>query len=342
MGYLLKCLVSNMWPIRVKTLVLNTRLRQALGILTSLERKKVEIDATDQEFLSEHMHRLQARLGNLFIKFVDEQVRAIDDTKVKIKKRKGVIAFIRVFPVFSAVIENMLPPADGPEKLLVRNLVDDAYTRINAAMFDSLKVIAKEGPPTVSTGHGAASSGSADPDDKEALNYHILLIENMHHYLFETEDRNDPVLLHWRARAAQEMAEHQALYVNAVIRRPLGKLLDFVESTETVMLAARSHPAAIPNSHPSHSRHVFKKVLGNYGAKDVRKGIEALKARVEKHFGEADEPGLSARLVGVVLEDCERRYGDVLERTKRIAAEVYEGSVEVEFGKGDVSQGFRR
>ena len=314
--------------------------RQALGILCALERKKAEVDNTDQEYVSENIHKIQARLANLLIKFVDDQVRAIDETKVKIKKRKGVIAFVRVFPGFSAVIENMIPPADGPERLLVRGMVDDAYSRINTAMFDSLKVIAKEGP-TVGT-NGPTHSYGADPDDKEALNYHILLIENMHHYLSEVEERGDPVLAHWRGKAVFEMAEHQSLYVSAIIRRPLGKLLDLVESTETVMLSVRSHPAGIPTSHPSHSRQVFKKVMSSYGTKDVRKGIDALKARVEKHFGDADEPGISQKLVALILDDCEKRYNDVLERTKRISADVYENSVEVEFGKADIAQAFRR
>ena len=283
---------------------------------------------------------MQERLANLFIRCVDEQIRAIEDTKVKIKKRKGVIAFMKIFPGFSAVIESMLPPADGAERLLVRQMVDDAYTRINRTMFDSLKVIAKESPVVATNQpvHGY----NADPDDKEALNYHILLIENMHHYLSEVEDRGDVVLGHWRSRAAAEMAEHQGLYVSAVIRRPVGKLLDFVESTETLLLSARTNPATIANTHPSHSRSVFKKVMGSNTTKDIRKGIDTLKARVEKHFGDADEPGISHKLLAVILDDCERRYVDLMDRTKRIATDVYDGSVEVEFGKADIMQAFKR
>lgn len=163
---------------------------------------------------------LQTRLIGLFTRFVDEQIRAIEETKVKIKKRKGVIAFIKIFPNFSAAIETMLPAA-ADERGDVRTMVDDAYARINRTMWESLKVIAKESPgQTASTG-----LVQGDPEDKEILNYHILLIENMNHYVEEVEERTDAVLAEWRAKAVSEMQDHLALYVDAVIRRPLGKLL---------------------------------------------------------------------------------------------------------------------
>src|SRR5262249_32063933 len=99
--------------------------------------------------------------------------------------------------------------------------------RINKAMFESLKVIARENPSAQTTG--------ADPGDKEALNYRILLIENMNHYVEEVDTHSNPVLEDWKQNAAREMNEHMTLYVGAVIRRPLGKLLDFLESTESLM-----------------------------------------------------------------------------------------------------------
>lgn len=98
-------------------------------------------------------------------------------------------------------------------------MVDDAYKKINKAMFESLKVIAKESPAVMAT------QGQGDPEDKEALNYHILLIENMNHYIEEVDDRSDMALLEWKSKAQDEMREHMGLYVDAVIRRPLGKLL---------------------------------------------------------------------------------------------------------------------
>lgn len=270
---------------------------------------------------------------------MEEQVRGIEDTKVKIKKRKGVIAFIKTFPNFSTAIENMLPLSDSLDQLEVRFLVNDAYQKINKAMFESLKFIAKE-TPTVMVGHGHQGQGIGDLEDKEALNYHILLIENMNHHIEEVDAKGNVVLEEWRDKAVQEMSEHMGLYLGAVIRRPLGKLLDFLESTESLILTTPSPPSVA--SRASHSRSTFKKILSNYDAKEIRRGIETLKKRVDKHFGDADDPNLSRGLVQKVLEECEGSYLDIGERTRRIVESVYEGSLEVEWRRDDIIAAFRR
>ena len=307
-----------------------------VGVLFALESQLSEVEETNQEFLIQAVTKVHERLATQFTRFIDEQIRGIEDTKVKIKKRKGVIAFMKTFPNFSTALENMLPPTRSLDHLPVRTMVDDAYGRINKAMFESLKFIAKENP----TATQATTGG--DPEDKEALNYHILLIENMNHYIEEVVVRNNPVLEDWNFRARAEMNEHMELYLSAVIRRPLGKLLDFLESTESFMRNNPGSPATIA-ARASHSRGTFKKILSNYDAKEVRRGIETLKKRVEKHFGEGDDTaGLSRELVTKVCKECEARYLDIGERANKVVREVYEGSLDVEWRREDVMAAFRK
>ncbi|QSZ30738.1 hypothetical protein DSL72_000296 [Monilinia vaccinii-corymbosi] len=305
---------------------------QGIGILASIERKIINLEESSQEYLARTLQKLHARLLGLFNKFLDEQIRAIEETKVKIKKRKGVIGFIRIFPLFSATIETMLMTADGLE---VRQIVNNTYSRLNKTMFESLKVIARENP--------SAQTAGADPEDKEALNYQILLIENMNHYLEEVDVRSNPILEEWRENASQEMDEHMALYLGAMIRRPLGKLLDFLESTESLMLSRQpGESASRISALPSHSKSTFKKILAGYDAKEIRKGIETLKKRVEKHFGDADDPGLSRELVAKVHQQCERIYEKVEDRILTISRDVYDGEVVAEWTRVDISTAFRK
>lgn len=290
------------------------------------------------------LQHLSEHVSTRFIRFVDEQIRAIEDTKVKIKKRKGVIGFIRVFPNFSTMIENIAQSADSPECLDTRAIVDVAYNKVNKAMFDSLKFIAKEGPSSApSSGLHAPRLGvsATEAEDKEALNHHILLIENMYYYYSEVDERGVVVLGQWRGKAMLEMSEHQDQYVKAVLRRPIGRLLDFLDGLDAHLAVSpgREHPSGIPAAHASHSRSVFKKIVAANDAKEVRRGIDTLRRRVEKHFAEADAP---AKLMAVVLDECERKYVDAHARLERAAARVYEGSVELEFGRQDVTQAFRR
>ncbi|KAL8802757.1 MAG: hypothetical protein Q9182_003592 [Xanthomendoza sp. 2 TL-2023] len=332
--------IYSFWPTDVQNLVdwvIKQDPLQAVGVIASLESKLSEFEDTNQEYLTQTIGRVHDRLITVFHRFVDEQIRGIEDTKVKIKKRKGVIAFMKTFPIFSLAIEAMLPPLT---QLPIRTHVDEAYRNINRAMFESLKYIAKETPAATQP----IAAGGGDPEDKEALNYHILLIENMNHYIEELYAKDNPVLSDWKIQAQREMTEHMDLYLAAVLRRPLGKLLDFLESAEMLLanLAPDQSPPLLATTRPSHSRAVVKKVLAVYDAREMRKGIETLKKRVEKHFGEADDVSLSRGLVGTVLRECEGKYLGVGERTRKVVREVYEGSVEVEWRDEDVVGAFRK
>ena len=291
---------------------------------------------SNQEFLSTVLQKLYSNLEGRFKKFVDEQVRAIEETKVKIKKRKGVISFMRTFPHFSTAVESILAETDSGFN--VRRTVDREYDRILKSMFDSLKVIARENP-AVGVAAVAAAANTADPEDKEALNYHILLIENMNHFLEEVENpRNLEILGDWKDTAQQEMTEHMGLYLATVMRRPLGKLLEHLENIEA-QLASGKGPSAVA-AQPSNSKAIFNKVLGSYDAREVRKGIEALRKRVDKHFGDADDPTVGRNLVNRVLRECERYYGDIELRIGSITTNVYSGDVLFEWPRADVKSAF--
>lgn len=284
---------------------------------------------SNQDFLNNVLQKLHSNLESRFTKFVESQLRAIEDTKVKIKKRKGVISFMRVFPHFSTAVENMLITADINSS--VRRTVDREYDRLIKTMFDSLKVIARENPATL-------TNSGADPEDKEALNYHILLIENMNHFLEELDTRGLEILEDWKEAAATEMAEHMGLYLNAVMRRPLGKLLEYLENIETQLATGKS--PNIVAAQPSNAKGTFNKILSGYDGREVRKGVEALRKRVEKHFGDADDPNLSRGLVNRVLKECERFYGEVEVRISTVTTTVYGGDVLFEWPRADVKSAF--
>ena len=333
--------VFSFWPSEIQSLVdwaVKRDVLNTIGVLFALESQLSEIEETNQEFLSQAVSKIHDRLAMQFTRFVEEQVRGIEDTMVKIKKRKGIVTFIKIFPNFCATVENMLPPTRSLDHLPIRGMVNDAYQSINKAMFGSLRFIAKESP-TATTG---ATSG--DPEDKEALNNHILFIENMNHYVEEVPVRNNPVLEDWNFRARAEMSEHMNAYLSAVIRRPLGKLLDFLESTESLIknLPPSQPPSSIA-TRASHSRSVFKKLLGSYDSKELRRGAETLRKRVEKHFADADDatPGLGRELIAKVLKECEARYTDIMNRVDRLISDVYEGCLELDWRRDDVVAGFR-
>lgn len=104
---------------------------------------------------------------------------------------------------------------------------------------------------------------------------------------------------------------------------------------------AQTSPQSIAQR-SSHSRSLFKKLVHSNDSKEIRKGIEALKKRVDKHFGDADDPSISRNLVTKVFGECEMKYNNVYERLVRINQDVYTGEVELDWGTSEVRTAFRR
>lgn len=340
--------IYSFWSLELQGLiewVLKMDQLQGVGVLLSLEQCLNKFEETNQEFISRTVRTLHERLTGLFHKFVDEQVKAIEETKVKVKKRKGLISFMRVFPEFAAVVEDMLP-AESPghhDTMEVRFIVNDAYTKLLKAMWESLNFIAKDHPASSAAAAHSNGPSGGDPEDKEALNYHILLIENMNFFVEEVKTNHNVVLEEWSEKATHDQMMHLAQYTDAVIRRPLGKWLDFLESTEALIKATDSY-ASIANR-PSHSRSSAKKILAAYDGKEMRKGIETLKKRVEKHFTDAEDPSSqtgSKVLIASVLEECSTRYSHAWDRMKLIIERVYDSSLEIDWKKEDATAMFKR
>ncbi|KAK3648394.1 hypothetical protein LTR56_007511 [Elasticomyces elasticus] len=326
---------------------------QGVGVMASLSRHTFYLQESSQEFLLQLLEGLSGKLQTLWSKFVDEQVRAIEDTKVKIKKRKGVIGFMKVFPHFAAAVENVFSAVareeyerPGESMYEVRRLVDDAYGRINRAMFDSLKTIAKSNPTAAAGPQSRAGAGGDDPEDKEMLNYHILMIENMNHYIEEVDDGGkEGVLAEWRGKAMLERAEALDAYVKSVVTRPLGKLSDFVESTESLLTLHPTNPLSIASGH-TNNRKQARNMFSQYDSKEIRRGAETLRKRVEKHFGDADEEVISRGLVALVGKECERAYEQMIDRMEKLIKDIWpptegEKPVEVDFTKEDVRSAFK-
>jgi len=70
-----------------------------------------------------------------------------------------------------------------------------------------------------------------------------------------------------------------------------------------------------------------------------------LKRRVEKHFGDADEPTLSRNLVAKVLKACEDEYKRTVERAEDLRRDAYaseEGLQEGWWKASEVEGAFRK
>lgn len=114
----------------------------------------------NQPYLHSLLKKQKVRLNNMFSKYISDQIKAIENTKLTTKKRKGVAPFIRIIPSFVGRIEAQLVKVGDDWE--IRQNVNDAYDKIIGRMFDSLKQIAKE-----------EDSVDVSGEDKGALNLHV-------------------------------------------------------------------------------------------------------------------------------------------------------------------------
>ena len=72
---------------------------QAASMLASVEFQNEKWLGSDQEFMLRLCNSLMQRLTRMFERFVSDQLKIIEDTKVSTKKRRGILPFFRTFPV---------------------------------------------------------------------------------------------------------------------------------------------------------------------------------------------------------------------------------------------------
>ncbi|KAH9969098.1 exocyst complex component Sec3-domain-containing protein [Russula dissimulans] len=302
---------------------------QIIGVLATLERFLADADERGTVFFMNFLDKQHTRLKGLFERHVAEQIKAIEQTKLTSKKRNGVAHFIKYFPVYVGRVESQL---SGANTLEIRQSVDGAYDRIVQTMFDSLKLMAKM---------------NGEDEDKGQMNFHVILIENMHYFVAEIRQQEMGSVNVFSTQAEAVYDENLAAYVKMVLRRPFSKIIDYFDGVE--QLLKTTAPSEV-SSNSSYSRSALKKVVKEYDAKDVRKHVDALFKRVEKHFTEASEvtTGESSGITpGTVLvgvwKACEEELLRITEIfAKRIAQCYASTGVSLEYSAADVEAAFKR
>ncbi|KAK7059116.1 hypothetical protein VNI00_001741 [Paramarasmius palmivorus] len=303
---------------------------QVVGLIATIERFIAESEDRNNDFLLNVLSKHQTRLKTLFDRHIGEQIQHVEQTKLTSKKRRGVVPFVKRFPVYIGRVETQLIGCDGLE---IRMNVDAAYERIVQSMFDCLKQMAKM---------------DGEGEDKGQLNYHVILIENMHHFVAETSQMEIGSVASFVKKAEAIYDENLTAYVKIILRRPFSKLIDFFEGVERLL---KSSSASEVSTNSSYSKSALKKVVKEYNAKDVRKHVDSLFKRVEKHFTEASEKATTEDGGGIapgtvlvgVWKGCEEELLRITELfNKRISQCYADSGVSLEYTASDVESAFRR
>jgi hypothetical protein len=105
------------------------------------------------------------------------------------------------------------------------------------------------------------------------------------------------------------------------------------------------------STNASYNKSALKKVVKEYNAKDIRKHVDALFKRVEKHFTEASEKTTTEESGGIapgtvmvgVWKACEEELLRITDlTTKRISQCYADSGVTLDYTAADVEGAFRR
>jgi hypothetical protein len=266
----------------------------AVGMMVQIEYHQREYSKTSHIFIVQFLDALLRKTTLVLEKFIAEQVKAIEDQRVTAKKRSGILPVFSTFPIFVDRVEKMLSAWDGQ----ARKQIDKAYARIIKAMFDTLEAEIQ---------HAKLDKSG---DDKDSLNMHIMNVENMHHFHAEIRSRKVPSLETFVKQAKTLYDINLEAYCKVVIRKPLGKLLEFFEGVEGLL---KTGPADEVSYHVQYSKSALKDVIKKYPGKEVKKSLESLYKRVDKHFTE-EEGLLQVIWRGIQEEFCRqlRKYEELM------------------------------
>ncbi|KAJ9110665.1 hypothetical protein QFC19_001494 [Naganishia cerealis] len=317
---------------------------QVFGMMAACEKTMIEQEETETVFFANIMQFQAQRLQQMVDKFMAEQIRAIEATKLTVKKRKGVTVFIRHFPIFVERIEQQLV---GAEESSTRDVANAAYEQVVNTMLDTLQQMAKL-DRTDFTGTG---------DDKGQLNYFIIMIENMHAFVGDISKLELSVLSPYLEKAQVLYNENMSAYISAILRRSFGKAMDFFDGVHRQLETMT--PMEVTSS-PAYNKSALKRAVKDISSqRELRKALEALSKRIEKHYsladdadpnessvGQAGHHGGADVLIGTVWTACERILGDSVKKWQAAMASVYTDAaasgVGLEYGPTEVDALFKK
>uniref|UniRef100_A0A3B3S7B2 Exocyst complex component 1 n=1 Tax=Paramormyrops kingsleyae TaxID=1676925 RepID=A0A3B3S7B2_9TELE len=207
---------------------------------------------------------LSTTLGNVLVtvkrnfdKCISTQIKQMEEVKISKKTKVGILPFVTGFEEFAELAETIFRSAER------RGDLDKAYVKLIKAVYFNVEKVANESQKT--------------PRD-------VVMMENFHH-IFSTLSRLKISCLEAERREAkQKYTEHLQAYVINSLGQPLEKLNHFFEGVEArVAQGVREEEVGYQLAF---NKQELRKVIKEYPGKEVKKGLDNLYKKVDKHLCE--------------------------------------------------------
>lgn len=257
-------------------------------------------------FLSMSFASSLVKVKRNFDRFVQTQIKQIEENKVSKKAKCGIISFVHNFNEFATQAESIFRGSERHTDL------DKAYQKLVRAIFDNICRIAEEHPKT--------------PRE-------VIMMENFHHMFSILSHLKIPILENEKKEAKQKYDENLNAYTKDRLGRPLEKLHTFVEGVK-----AKMNQGVKPEEigfQLAFSKQELRKVIKEYPGKEVKKSLDHLYKKLEKHLSE--EENLYQVVWVSMQKEFIKQYNIYVELIKKCYPD---SNITLEFSQEDVLQFF--
>ncbi|XP_072425670.1 exocyst complex component 1 isoform X7 [Chiloscyllium punctatum] len=257
-------------------------------------------------FLSTTLGNVLVTVKRNFDKCILNQIKQMEEVKISKKSKVGILPFVSGFEEFAELAESIFKNAER------RGDLDKAYTKLIRAVYNNVEKVANESQKT--------------PRD-------VVMMENFHH-IFSTLSRLKIACLEMERREAkQKYTEHLQFYVIYSLGQPLEKLNHFFEGIEArVAQGIREEEVSYQLAF---NKQELRKVIKEYPGKEVKKGLDNLYKKVDKHLCEEEN------LLQVMWHSMQDEFIRQYKHFEGLIARCYPGSgITMEFTIQDILEYF--
>ncbi|XP_030305899.1 exocyst complex component 1 isoform X1 [Calypte anna] len=253
-------------------------------------------------FLSTTLGNVLVTVKRNFDKCISNQMKQMDEVKISKKSKVGILPFVAEFEEFAALAESIFKNAER------RGDLDKAYIKLIRAVFVSVEKVANESQKT--------------PRD-------VVMMENFHRIFATLSRLKISCLEAEKKEAKQKYTDHLQSYVIYSLGQPLEKLNHFFEGVEArVAQGIREEEVSYQLAF---NKQELRKVIKEYPGKEVKKGLDNLYKKVDKHLCEEEN------LLQVVWHSMQDEFIRQYKHFEGLIARCYPGSgITMEFTIQDI------
>jgi len=257
-------------------------------------------------FLAITLGLVLVKIKRNFDRFMEAQKRSIEEARAPRRNKCGILAFVSNFEKFSDTTETIFKSSER------RSDLEKWYTSLVMEMVTSINRISREHTKTPAE---------------------VIKMENFHHLHSMLAQMKIQLLEVAKKDIKQRYNDALKAYVTQYFGRPLDKLNSFFDGIQTLVAAGVKESEI--SYQLAYSKQELRKVLAHYPGREVRKGLDNLYKKVERHL--CEEENLIQVVWRAMQEEFIQQYKCIEDLTQR----CYPGAqISLDFTINDVLEYF--